>query len=66
MKTFKQLREASSKGTSVYKKKINKITVEIKKDSSGYTAFVDGDKLDTFRSQSEAEKAAKTVVKELT
>lgn len=61
MKTFRQLRE-----TSVYKKKINKIAVEIKKDSKGFTAYVDGDMLDTFKSQSEAEKAAKTVVKELT
>jgi len=66
MKTFKELREASSKGKSVFKQKMNKITVEIMKDSKGFTAYVDGDKLDTFRSQSEAEKAAKTVVKELT
>ena len=66
MKTFKELREASFKGKSVFKQKMNKITVEIMKDSKGFTAYVDGDKLDTFRSQSEAEKAAKTVVKELT
>ena len=66
MKTFRQLSEASTKGKSVFKKKMNKIDVEIMKDSKGFTAYVDGDKLDTFRSQSEAEKAAKTVIKELT
>ena len=66
MKTFRQLRESSDKGKSVFKKKMNKIDVEIMKDSIGFTAYVDGDKLDTFKSQSEAEKAAKTVIKELT
>lgn len=67
MKTFKELREAKKpKGDVVFKKKMGKVEVRITKDSKGFTAFVDGDRLDTFRSQSEAEKAAKTVVKELT
>jgi len=67
MKTFKELREAKKlKGEVVFKKKMNKIEVVITKDNKGFTAYVDGDRLDTFRSQAEAEKAAQTVIKELT
>ena len=67
MKTFRELREAKKvKGEVVFKKKMNKIEVVITKDAKGFTAYVDGDRLDTFKSQSEAEKAAKTVIKELT
>ena len=58
-----------AKGEVVYNKKMNGIPVKIVKDAKGKTpfmVFVDGDRLDSFKSQSEAEKAAKTVIKELT
>lgn len=67
MKTFKEIREKVQQSDEVvFNKKINKIPVKITKGSKGYTAYVDGDKLDTFKSQSEAERAAKAVIKELT
>jgi len=67
MKTFKEIREKVKKSDEVvFNKKVNKIAVKITKNSKGYTAYVDGDKLDTFKSQSEAEKTAKAVIKELT
>jgi hypothetical protein len=67
MKTFGQVREAVlPKGQVVFNKKINKIPVKIIKEPKGFSVYIDGDKLDIFKSQKEAEKTAQTVVKELT
>lgn len=71
MKSYSELREAISKpkGEVVLNKKFKGIPVKIVKDGKGktpFTAYVDGDRLDSFKSQSEAEKAAQTVIKELT
>jgi hypothetical protein len=63
MKTFQDIREST--GKVVLNKKIDKIPVKITKDSKGFSVYIDGDLLDTFKSQSEAEKTAQTVVKEL-
>lgn len=66
MKTFQQIREAKApKGEVVFDKKIKKVPVKIVKDKKGFTAYVDGDMLDTFRNQKEAQKAAETIIKEL-
>jgi hypothetical protein len=66
MKTFQQIREAKApKGEVVFDKKIQKVPVKIVKDKKGFTAYVDGDMLDTFRNQKEAQKAAETIIKEL-
>ena len=66
MKTFQQIREAKSpKGEVVFDKKIQRVPVKIVKDKKGFTAYVDGDMLDTFRNQKEAQKAAETIIKEL-
>lgn len=66
MKTFKQIREAvKSKGEVVFDKKMDKVPVKITKDDKGYTLYIDGDMLDTFKTQKEAEKTAQTVIKEL-
>lgn len=62
MVNFKQIREATK---IVFNKKIDRVPVKITKDTKGFTLFIDGDRLDTFKSQSEAEKTAKTVIKEL-
>ena len=63
MKTFKELREG--KGQSVYKKKHGKYPVEIKKEGSKFVAYIDGDKLDTFRSEKDAKKGIELMIKEL-
>lgn len=66
MKTFSQIREAvKPKGKTVFNKKIDRVPVKIVQDSKGFVLYIDGDMLDTFKSQKEAEKTAQTVVKEL-
>jgi len=64
MKSFRQIRE--KKGDSVYKKKMGKYPVEIVKDKNKFVAFIDGDKLDTFRSEKDAIKGIEMAMKELT
>lgn len=65
MKTFKQLRESYSNlldESTVKTFKVgkgNKYTAVIKKEGSRFVAYIDGDKLDSFKSEKEAEKAAK-------
>ena len=59
MKQFKDIRERT-----VYNKKINRVPVKIEKKSNKFIAYVDGDKLDTYTSQKEAEKMAAEFVKQ--
>jgi hypothetical protein len=59
MKTFEQLREQT-----VYNKKIKNVPVKIEKKGSKFIAYVDGDMLDTYSSQKEAEKMATEFVKQ--
>lgn len=68
MKTFSEIREATkpkSKGKVVLNKKMNRVPVRIEQDAKGFHVYVDGDFLDTFKTQKEAENTAQTVVKEL-
>ena len=67
MKTFLELRELTGRkpqGKLVFDKKIQRIPVKIHKERTGFVAYVDGDRLDVYRSQREAEKAAKEVIKQ--
>ena len=64
MKTFKEIREGK-KGTLVHDKKHGKYKVQIYKDGSKFHAFLDGDRLDTFRNLKDAEKGVETMVKAL-
>ena len=68
MKTFKDIREAKKKpsGDVVFDKKMNRVPVKIMKDKKGFTAYIDGDKLDTFRSERDAKKSIQMAIKELT
>jgi len=68
MKRFSEIREAvsnKSKGESVFSKKVGKVKVSVNKDSKGFTVFIDGDKLDTYRTQKEAEKMGIEFAKEM-
>lgn len=66
MKTFRDIREAKKpQGDVVFDKKIDRVPVKITKTSKGFTVYIDGDMLDIFKSQKEAEKTAQTVIKEL-
>ena len=63
MKTFKELREA--KGQVVYKKKHGKYPAEIRKEGGKFVAYIDGDKLDAFRSEKDAKQGIETMIKAL-
>mgnify|MGYP003626952467 CR=1 FL=1 len=69
MKTFKFLKEAIKKkmpaGEHVFSKKVEKTRVMVHKDIKGFTVYIDGEKLDTYRSQKEAEKMGVQFAKEM-
>lgn len=65
-KTFAQLREKVShpSGKMVFDKKISGVPVMIHKQKNDFVVFIDGDKLDSYSTQAEAEKMAKEFVKQ--
>jgi hypothetical protein len=72
MKNFKNFRSALNETASqinektVEKMKVGKgkkYSAEIKKKGSKYIAYVDGDELDTFKSEKEAKKGIEDFVK---
>ena len=67
MKSFTDIREnkKSSTGDQVFSKRVNKHMVMIRQDTKGFSVFIDGDKLDTYRTQREAEKMGVTFAKEM-
>ena len=44
--------------------KVNRVSVMIHKDKGKFVTYVDGDKLDSYNSQKEAEKAGTQFVKQ--
>lgn len=64
MKTFSEMRNV--KGDLVRSKKYKRIPTQIYKTKKGYAAYIDGDYLDTFRSEKDATKTIDTAIKELT
>jgi len=65
-KTFIEIREKTKMppGDHVYDKKIGGSTVMIHKDNKGYVLYIDGEKLDTYKSQKEAEKMGAEFIKQ--
>ena len=72
MKTYRdilsELKGRKPKGDVVFQKKIKRIPVLITKEKGTlpFVVYIDGDRLDAFKSQKDAEKSAIKVVKELT
>lgn len=69
MKTisFKKLRELTGRkptGKMVFNKKMGKIPVKILKDRNEFVVYIDGDRLDSYKNQREAERMAKEFVKQ--
>ena len=67
MKTFLQIRELTGRkpeGKVVFNKKVGRIQVMVYQERNGFVAYVDGDRLDRYRSKNEAEKAATEFVKQ--
>ena len=59
MKTFSQIRELTGRkpeGKVVFNKKIGRIQVMVYQERNGFVAYVDGDRLDRYRSKNEAER----------
>jgi predicted transcriptional regulator len=44
-------------------KKLGRIQVMVYKEKNGFVAYIDGDRLDRYRSKQEAEKAAMEFIK---
>jgi hypothetical protein len=68
MKQFSQLRELTGRkpeGQLMVNKKLGRIQVMVYKERNGYVAYIDGDRLDSYRTKNEAEKAANEFVKVL-
>lgn len=70
MKLFEEFRSTLSeksapKGNTVMKSKIKGYDVVVNKDKEGFTVYIDGDKLDSYKSKKEAEKMAKSFIDEL-
>jgi len=69
MKTYKEilLELAGRKpaGKSVFDKKLNGFPVLITKEKNEFVVYIDGDRLDSFKSQREAEQSAQKVTKAL-
>jgi hypothetical protein len=66
-KTFKQIRELAGRhpaGQMVFNKKMGKVPVMIHKERNQFVVYIDGDRLDAYKTQREAERMAKEFVKQ--
>jgi len=66
MKLFTEIKRGTPDGKVVFDKKINRLPVKIVQDKKGFTAYVDGDRLDTYRSEKDAKRGIDFAIKELT
>ena len=65
MKLFTELRKKGMPpGEHISDFKVNRVPVMIHKEKGKFVAYVDGDKLDSYNSQKEAEKAGTQFVKQ--
>ena len=64
MKKLSELRRKMPPGDHVSEFKVDRIPIMVHKDRGKFIAYVDGDKLDAYRTQKEAEKAATVFVKQ--
>jgi hypothetical protein len=68
MKTFGQIRELTGRkpeGQLMVSKKLGRIQIMVYKERNGFVAYVDGDRLDRYKTKAEAEKAATEFIKVL-
>jgi len=67
MKTFLELRELAGRkpqGRMVFNKNIKGIKVMVHKERNSFVTYIDGDRLDAYKSQKEAEKAGMEFMKQ--
>jgi hypothetical protein len=66
MKSFKAIREEKKdKEETSFQTKVGKTKIMIKKDTKGFTVYIDGEKLDTYSSMEDAKKMSVAFAKEL-
>ena len=68
MKTFTNIRELTGRkpeGQLVVNKKLGRVQIMVYKELNGFVTYVDGDRLDRYRSKNEAEKAGTAFIKAL-
>ena len=66
-RTFKELNEKLDRkpsGDVVFNKKIGRMPVKITKEKAGFVVYIDGDRLDAYKTQREAERMAAEFVKQ--
>jgi hypothetical protein len=66
-KSFKQIRELTGRkpsGKTIVNTKMDRIPVKINKEKNDFVVYIDGDRLDAYKTQREAEKMAKEFVKQ--
>lgn len=66
MKSFTEIRKKVPTGEVVFDKKIKRMPVKIVKEKGKFTAYIDGDRLDTYRSEQDAKRGIDFAIKELT
>lgn len=64
MKTFSTLRQSLSEKV-VFNKKMGRVPVVITKNTKGFELKIDGDLVDTLKTQNDAEATAKQILKDL-
>ena len=64
MKTFSSIRQSLSEKV-IYNKKLGKVPTIITKVSKGFELKIDGDKVDTFKTEKDALNTAKQILKDL-
>jgi len=62
MKNFKDFRSKKEKPT--FSKRVDGISLEVFKNNGRFEAYVDGDMLDSYKSQNDAVKAAQSFIKQ--
>lgn len=62
MKNFKDFRSKKEKPS--YSKTVEGFSLEIFKNNGRYEAYIDGDMLDSYKSQNDAMKAAQSFIKQ--
>jgi glycine cleavage system protein P-like pyridoxal-binding family len=63
MKTFKEARsKGMPAGEHVYDKKVSGIVLMIHKEKGEFVTYVDGERLDAYKTQREAEKMGKEFI----
>ncbi len=66
MKSFKDVRKKSDDSKNVLlQKKVDNVTVVVKKEEKGFTVYINGEILDTYRSADEAKQMGIAFAKEL-